>query len=129
MYPRWKRTIIVLAIAIATAVLLAALLPAIELRATENRSLENGKTLGFCCKEYAIDHGGNYPPSLDVLVPHYLPDRIYLASPLMPGEPVGYIYFPGLKDTSPADAVLLKDKFDPAIVIHADDSAAITRPR
>jgi hypothetical protein len=75
--------------------------------------------------QYAIDHSGNYPPSLDSLVPDYLPDRASLASPLKPSEPLGYIYFPGLNGTSPPDAIVLKDKFDDRIVIHRDDGARI----
>ncbi len=126
--PFWKRTALIIAITVAAiAVLVAIFLPTLRRRATENAALFNGKTLGLCCKQYAIDHDGNYPPSLEVLVPKYLPDRIYLASPLRPSEPIGYTYFPGLKDTSPSDAILLKDKFDSRIVIYADDSAKILR--
>ncbi len=126
--PFWKRTALIIAITVvAIAVLVAIFLPTLRRRATENAALFNGQTLGLCCKQYAIDHDGNYPPSLEVLVPKYLPDRIYLASPLRPSEPIGYTYFPGLKDTSPSDAILLKDKFDSRIVIYADDSAKILR--
>jgi hypothetical protein len=94
------------------------------------KALSNAKAIGFCCKSYAIDHGGNYPPSLEALVPTYLSDRRSLASPLMPSAPVGYIYYPGLRDTSQSNSALIEDKYAPAIlhgrlIVYADDSALI----
>jgi type II secretory pathway pseudopilin PulG len=35
--------------------------PGIQTRAAETKALNNAKTVGFCCKEYAIDHNGQYP--------------------------------------------------------------------
>jgi hypothetical protein len=44
-----------------------------------------------------------------------------------------YAYIPGLKDTSPPDAVLIEDEFAPLkhvqIVIYADDSGKIVHFR
>jgi len=109
----------------ASVALVAISLPAHKLRTAEAAAMSNAKMLGLGCMQYSIDHGGNYPPSLDALVPKYLPGGASLASPLMPNEPTGYIYFPGLTDASPPDAVLIQDKFDRQIVIHRDDSAKI----
>jgi len=72
----------------------------VQIRSLETKSMNNAKQIGFACHTYAVDHGGNYPPSLDALFPTYLPDRSILISPFKPGEPIGYIYTPGLKDTS-----------------------------
>jgi len=104
-------------------------MPIIRMRALTG-SLQNAKMLGLACKQYAIDNKGNYPASLDLLVPKYLPSRESLASPLEPGKSNGYTYHPGLKDTSPPDAILIEDKFAPKamhdnIVIYADDSGRI----
>ena len=93
------------------------------------KSLINAKKLCVACRTYAADHGGNFPPSLEALVPTYLKDRSALASPLMPSEPVGYIYTPGLKDAGPVNAILIEDKFAPRqhlrIVAYLDDSARV----
>ena len=93
------------------------------------KSLINAKALGHACRQYALDHQGDFPPSLDALFPTYLKDRSVLASPLMPSEPVGYIYTPGLKDAGPVNAVVIEDKFAPLqhlrIVTYVDDSARV----
>lgn len=120
---------------IAPAAILAGLaLPAftgVREKALETKSMSNAKQLGLACKQYAIDNNGNFPPSLDALFPTYLTDRSILGSPLMPGDPAGYIYTPGLKDTDPADTILIEDKFAPLkhirIVVYVDDSAKILR--
>jgi hypothetical protein len=98
----------------------------------ELKSESNAKQLVFACKVYAIDNNGNYPPSLDALFPTYLQDRAVLASPLKPGEPLGYKYTPGLTDTSPSTIILLEDKFAPTlkhvrIVVYTDDKAEILK--
>jgi hypothetical protein len=97
------------------------------LRAGQVKALNRAKQIGFACRSYAMDHGGNYPPSLKALVPDYIPSREDLRSPLNPSDPIGYVYTPGLKDDSPADAVLLVDKRQ-RIVIHVDDSAELENP-
>jgi len=92
-------------------------------------SLRNAKKLCTACRQYASNHQGNFPPSLDALFPDYLTDRSMLASPLMPGEPAGYTYTAGLKDTGPVNAVVIEDKFAPLkhhrIVAYVDGSARI----
>jgi hypothetical protein len=120
-------------IIVVAALLVSIAVPAfttVAVKTLETRSMNHAKQIGFACREYATDHAGNYPPSLNALVPEYLPDRDILRSPLNPSDPVGYVYTPGLRDDSPGDAVLLVDKFAPdlkheRIVIHADDSAAV----
>jgi Zn-dependent protease with chaperone function len=116
------------------AILASIALPAfkgVQEKALEARSLNNAKGIGLLCKRYAADHGGNYPPSLDALIPTYFPDSSVLVSPLMPGEPEGYNYTPGLTDTGPPDIVLIEDKFAPRnhvrIVVYSDISGRILR--
>ncbi len=125
--PLRNNTAIVIAIVIAaSAVLVAIFIPAQKLGTTEAAAMSNAKMLGLGCMQYSINHGGNYPPSLDALAPDYLPSGASLTSPLMPSNPIGYTYHPGLTDTSPADAILLEDKFDSRIVIRRDDSSKIS---
>jgi len=33
----------------------------IQIRAKQTRALNNAKTIGLCCKQFAIDHNGRYP--------------------------------------------------------------------
>ncbi len=113
-------------------VLVSIALPAfsqVQARALETKSLADGKQIGLACKLYANDNGGNFPPSLDALVPTYISDRSILASPLNPSDPEGYIYTTGLTDSSPSDTVLLEDKYGSLkhvrIVVFVDDSARV----
>jgi len=98
-------------------------------KTAEAKSLSNAKQLCLACKNYAIDNGGNFPPSLDALFPTYLTNRSVLASPLMPGQPLGYAYTPGLKVTDAANTVIIEDTFAPLkhvrIVAYVDGSACI----
>jgi hypothetical protein len=93
------------------------------------KSLVNARKLCTACRVYASEHDGNFPGSLDALVPNYLKDRSELASPLMPSEPVGYTYTAGMKYTGPVNAVVIEDKFGPAqhvrIVAYVDGSARV----
>jgi hypothetical protein len=95
------------------------------------KSLAQEKQIALACKLYAADHSGNFPPSLQALLPKYLPDNHLFASPFAPHEPLGYTYHTGLTDASPAETVLLEDKFSPAsdqrVVVHADVSGEITK--
>lgn len=92
-------------------------------------SLKRAKALCVACRQYALDHGGEFPPSLDALFPKYLSDRQALVSPLNPAEPVGYVYTTGLKAPVRVDTVVIEDKFAPQqherIVSYADDSARV----
>jgi len=95
----------------------------------EVQCINHAKIIGLACLTYAQDHGGNFPPSFDALFPTYLDNssRSILVSPLMPSEPVGYTYTPGLKTTSPNQLILVEDKFSPKrihkrIVLHVDGS-------
>jgi len=102
------------------------------MRSNETKSLSKAKQIYICCRVYASDNGGNYPPSLDVLFPTYLSDRSILVSPIAPGEPVGYKYTPGLTLSSATNTVLIEDKFAPSlkherIVVYVDDHAEILR--
>ncbi len=124
-----KWALIVIGIAVIAGIAALAI-SAIAIKRVETKSMNNAKTLGFACKMYATDHGGKYPPSLDDLIPTYLPNRSFLASPLAPDQPDGYIYNPGLTDTSPSDTILLKDKYSESrkhaqIAVRVDDSANV----
>ena len=97
------------------------------------KALSNARQIGLACKNYADDHGGNFPPSLDALFPTYLDpgSRFLLASKFNPGEPMGYIYTPPKPgNPAPANPIIIEDKFAPQvkhvrIVVHADDSAQV----
>jgi Zn-dependent protease with chaperone function len=98
-------------------------------KAIETKALSNAKMLGLACKQYAVDHDGNFPPSLGALYPTYVQNKAEFASPLNPSQPLGYNYAPGLGDYSPAETPLLEDRFAPEkhvrIVVFVDDSARI----
>ncbi len=76
------------------------------------KSLANAKQIAVACNRYAADHEGAFPKGLKELVGTYLADGLILASPFK-DEEVGYAYTPDLTLSSPADTVLLKDKFSP----------------
>ena len=101
-------------------------------RVAVTKSLVAAKKLSVACRAYALDHEGNFPPSLDALFPAYLTDRSALVSPLMPAEPVGYLYTPGGKYTGPVNAVVIEDKFASLqhlrIVAYVDGSARVLTP-
>jgi len=104
-----------------------------SVRLPEAQSLTNARQIAIACIAYACDHEGNFPPSLDAVVPTYLKDRKHLASPLNPSDPIGYIYTPGLKYGQPDVAVLIEDKFAQSlkhdrVVVYTDGSARILRP-
>ncbi len=93
-------------------------------------AMKNAKALGRACEGYAHDHDGDYPASLEVLIPHYLASRSCLVSPFMPSEPAGYYYRPGLRmDTSSAGSVLIADKFAEldhcGIIVYADGTVQV----
>jgi hypothetical protein len=73
----------------------------------------NEEGLIRCCQQYAIDHNGNFPPSLEDIFPTYCTGRSYLVSPFLPSDPIGYAYTRGLKDTAPPHTILVEDKFAP----------------
>jgi hypothetical protein len=101
------------------------------LRKNEFKSMTNARNICLACRQYAREHGGVYPPSLDTLFPQYLTDRPTLASPLNPAEPSGYIYSPpSPARTDSPDTIVLEDKFSPAlaherIVVYANGSARV----
>ena len=91
------------------------------------KSLAQAKQIGLACKHYAGDHDGNFPPTLDDLVPKYLPDKHLFVCPLGKGtSESGYNYFGG-KDSDPNSKILLSSEAKllqrKRIVVHVDDSA------
>jgi hypothetical protein len=61
------------------------------------------------CKQFATDHGGRFPDTLEDLVPDYVPERSMLSCPFDPDEEVGYFYYGG-KDTDAAAEILMMSK-------------------
>jgi hypothetical protein len=99
--------------------------------ALEAASLVHAKQIDTACHMYAAAHNGSFPNSLDELVPNYLPNRSMLISPLMPSDPDGYTYTPGLTTNSPPTTVLVEDKYDSSknvrIVAYVDGSGNVIR--
>src|SRR5205823_4298386 len=94
-------------------------------------SMSHAKQIAMGCKLYALDHKDAFPPSLDELVPEYLPDRAVFTCPLSgPTVPIGYEYFGG-KDTDPPEKVLLvskaADRRGRHVVVHVDSSGGIEK--
>ena len=102
-----------------------------EAKGSAAKSESNVKQIALACKLYAGDNDGKFPPTLDALVPSYVSDESIFVSPYAPDESAGYTYTPGLKDDSPANDVLVEDKFSgkehQRVVAHVDGSAAVTR--
>ena len=111
-------------------VLLGIALPvfnAVQERGLATKGLAEAKQIGLACKLYAGDHQGNFPPTLDDLVPTYLSDKHLFVCPLGKGtSESGYDYFGG-KDSDPNSKILLSSKATmrnhKRIVVHVDDSA------
>jgi type II secretory pathway pseudopilin PulG len=79
-------------------------------------SVRQAAQLGYEVQHYAVDHHGQYPPSLDALFPIYLNDRTILASPFKPDDPEGYLYTPpGPKDADLHNTVIVEDKYSPTL--------------
>jgi hypothetical protein len=119
------------AVAIAAAVALP-VFSQVEQKGKATKSLSNAKQLATGCKLYAIDNKGKFPPTLQTLVPDYIPNMAIFASPFQTGVPVGYDYTPGLTDTSSPSLVLIEDKFAPQVghvrvVCHVDTSAEVIK--
>jgi hypothetical protein len=116
------------------AVLLGMALPifaAVQERGQAIKCLSEGKQIGVACKLYAMDHQGNYPPTLNQLIPDYLTDAKLFECPLRKGQPpLGYQYFGG-KDTDPADKVLLSSNATTRdrkrLLVFSNGSAALRR--
>lgn len=100
--------------------------------ATATKSLSHAKQIGIACKLYALDNNGKFPPSLEALVPDYLPDAKLFVSPFAPEVPVGYSYTAGLTESSPAETVLIEDKFasreSRRVIVRVDMSAEVASP-
>ena len=74
-------------------------------------SLSHARQIAMACKLYADDHGGKFPPSLQGLVPDYLPNVATFVSPFAPSEPIGYVYHPNANSLADPKTVLLEDQF------------------
>jgi hypothetical protein len=100
----------------------------VQNRARQVQCLKEARGIALGCKLYAKDHRGNYPPSLDALVPEYLSDKRLFACQIRKDQPpIGYNYFGG-RDTDPSTNVLLSSKAvtrDHKRIIVTSDGAAI----
>lgn len=94
------------------------------------KSLSNAKQIGLACKLWALDNDGAFPPSLEVLVPDYIPTTQVFISPFNSTMPMGYTYHAGLTENSPPETVLIEDTFAPGagqnVVVHVDISGEVT---
>lgn len=93
------------------------------------RTLAQGKQIGLACKLYATDHDGDFPKTLDELVPTYLSDEKLFVCPLdSTDSAMGYEYFGGNENDGPRK-MLLRSKAATAdgkrVVIYSDDSAEL----
>jgi len=132
--PFWKNPVIVVVIA-CMVVFLAVMVFTPKggggIRGAEVKSMTNARNIGLACRQYAREHGGVYPVSLDLIIPQYMPDRTKLVSPLDPSEPVGYTFTPPTPArTDSPDTIVLEDKFAPTlghnrVVVYANGSARI----
>ena len=104
-----RKTLIAVAIILIVAVLASIAPPGSQSNPAVN-SLNHAKSIWFACKAWAEDNDGKFPPSLDVLYPNYEPSLSNFVSPLMPHDPMGYAYTPGLRETTSGDIVLVEDK-------------------
>jgi hypothetical protein len=102
-------------------------------RAQEAASMNNGRQIAIACRAYAADHNGSFPPTLNELVPKYLPNAKTLTCPLTgPSQPIGYEYYGG-KDSDPGSRILLvskgasrvHNKGTRRVVVHVDGSAEL----
>lgn len=76
-------------------------------KALETRGLANGRMIAVACRAYAADHDGQFPPTLQALVPQYLPDAKSLVCALRSAnDTAGFRYFGG-RDNDPEQKVLL----------------------
>ena len=80
--------------------------------ARSTNSLSNAKQIVMGCKLYARDHGGEFPASLDELIPQYLHDPAVLISPFQKDKnATGYEYTPGLTEKAPPETIIVRDAF------------------
>ncbi|MDP9003754.1 MAG: hypothetical protein M3N12_03075, partial [Verrucomicrobiota bacterium] len=125
--------LIVAAVAVPVAIAAAVAMPAFAKARDQSKatkSLAQAKQIGLGCKMYAEDNDGTFPPTLDALVPKYVSDSKTLTSPFAPDVPIGYDYTAGLTEESPADKVLVEDKFSSRehqrVVVRVDMSGEVT---
>lgn len=100
----------------------------VKTRGIETKALANARQIAVTCKLYAVDNKGNFPPTLDALVPDYISDRSVFICPFDSSEPLGYTVYPG-KDTDPATNVLVVSKSmskrKRRVVVHVDGTGNI----
>jgi hypothetical protein len=98
-------------------------------RKQAEKCLNEGHQIAVACQRYATNHQGNFPPTLDQLVPEYLPDKHIFECQLRKNQPpTGYNYFGG-KNTDSPYKILLSSKAttrtDRSIVITCDGECTI----
>lgn len=68
-------------------------------------------SLLLACRSYAADWEGNYPPSLEALIPAYLDDEDFLYVENRQAEKRPFSYHPGYTDTSHSQSILIEYPF------------------
>jgi hypothetical protein len=78
--------------------------------ARQAKAVSDAKQIVVACHAYALDHDGEFPPSLGTLLPEYLGPNSEALLYTNPEEKLGvrWDYQTGLKLTDPADKILLK---------------------
>lgn len=118
-----------------TAMMLGIALPvfkSVQDRGNAIKCLAQAKQIVVACKVYAAENNGNYPDTLDQLIPKYLPDNKLFVCPMMKGSDqtaMGYDYYGG-KNTDPPNKVVLVSKGaminHKRVVIYSDGSGLLT---
>lgn len=102
-----KRTAVAVALFLGLAAMAIAPIRGRQVRIEQTRALNSAKQIWLSCKQYAIDHNGQFPESLGELTPTYIVDPNLEA--IVKGGPAdGWIYTPGLKETDPGNPVVIK---------------------
>ncbi len=103
----------------------------VKARGLETKALSNAKQIAVACRQYATDHNGAFPKTLEELLPDYLQDREIFVCPFSrDADPMGYEYYGG-KETDPPQNVLLVSKAlsqgKRRVVMHVDTSGQVVR--
>jgi len=111
------------------------------IRDTHGRILKNidevcisyARRIGIACFEYLEANHGSHPPSLDLLIPNYLPSRKLLAHPGSPhSDEIAYDYYPGTLLGS-SYRVLLRSKYknsaNQQLVVRYDSDVSFKDPK
>lgn len=87
-------------------------LPVAQDAARSTKSLSNARQILVACHEYAQDHDGRFPPTLDDLVPDYVQSRKVFTSAFQADDDgPGFAYVVGLTTGSPGETIVLRERY------------------